>query len=273
MIPKIIHYCWFGGNPLPELALKCIASWKKYCPDYEIICWNEANYSLDKKCAYVQEAFEEKKWAFVSDYARLDIVYNQGGIYLDTDVELISSLDDLLSENCFLGLETSGYIATGLGFGAEKNNLGIKKMLDEYKNIHFRIDKGIFDTTPCPKRNTAPFLEEGFDGNRLEVQRLQSVVIYPPEFFCPLDYETKCMNITPNTKSIHHYGGMWISDSDKKIGKLVESYEKNHGRIATFLYKNALEFKLEEKQDNMNLYSFVIKKLKRKCLKIQGKLN
>ena len=92
-IPKVIHYCWFGKGEMPKIAQKCIKSWKKYCPDYEIVCWNETNYSLDKKCAYVQEAFEEKKWAFVSDYARLDIVYSYGGIYLDTDVELISSLE------------------------------------------------------------------------------------------------------------------------------------------------------------------------------------
>ena len=273
MIPKIIHYCWFGGNPLPELTLKCIDSWKKYCPDYEIICWNESNYNIDKKCTYIQEAYEEKKWAFVSDYARLDIIYNYGGIYLDTDVELISSVDDLLDEKCFLGLETSGYIATGLGFGAEKNSVAIKKMLDEYKDIHFRIDQDIFDTMPCPRRNSAPFWEEGLNDKSLTIQHLQSATVYPSEFFCPLDYETNCMNITANTRSIHHYSGMWFSDSDKKISQMVESFEKNHGRVITLLYKNILEFRFKKKEDNMNMYTFVVKKIKRKWLNIQGKLN
>ena len=273
MIPKIIHYCWFGGNSLPDLALKCIDSWKKYCPDYEIICWDETNYTFDKKSIYVQEAYEEKKWAFVSDYARLDIIYNYGGIYLDTDVELIASLDDLLDEECFLGLETSGFIATGLGFGAEKNNIAIKKMLDEYKDIHFRIDKGIFDTIPCPRRNTVPFWSEGLNEKSLKIQYLQSATIYPPEYFCPLDYVTNCINITSNTRSIHHYGSMWISESDKQIRKMVEGYKKNHGWMTTLLYKNILEFRFKKIEDNTSFYKFIAKKLKRKWLKIQGKLN
>lgn len=267
MIPKIIHYCWFGGNPLPELALKCIESWKKYCPDYEIVCWNETNYSLDNKCVYVQEASEEKKWAFVSDYARLDIVYNHGGIYLDTDVELISSLDDLLNEKCFLGLETSGFIATGLGFGAEKNNIAIKKMLDEYRDIHFRIDKDIFDTTPCPRRNTAPFWVEGFNGDSKEIQHLFSATIYPPEFFCPLDYETNQLKITSNTKSIHYFSATWISDLDKEIAKRVKEYEQHHGKISSLIYKWSTEYRLKKQEEGWNLYSFVIRKIKSKIKK------
>lgn len=273
MIPKIIHYCWFGGSPLPELALKCIESWKKYCPDYEIICWNESNYSLEKKCVYVKEAFEEKKWAFVSDYARLDIIYNHGGIYLDTDVELISSLDDLLGEKCFLGLETSGYIATGLGFGAEKNNFAIKRMLDEYRDIHFRIDKDIFDTTPCPRRNTAPFWEDGFKGESLKIQYLDSATIFPTEFFCPLDFETKEMSITRNTKSIHHYEASWISEADKKVDRLINEYRRTHGKLSTLIYKNYIEYSIKKTEESCGLFKFVLKKSKKKWLKIKGKLN
>ena len=103
MIPKKIHYCWFGGNPLPELAIRCIESWKKYCPDYEIIRWDESNYDVTKN-KYMYQAYENKRWGFVPDYARLDIIYNYGGIYLDTDVELLNSLDDLLDQKCFLGI-------------------------------------------------------------------------------------------------------------------------------------------------------------------------
>ena len=121
MLPKKIHYCWFGGNELPDLAIKCIESWKKYCPDYEIIEWNETNFDLEC-CDFVKEAYKAKKWAFVSDYARLKVVYDNGGIYLDTDVELVKSLDILLQEKCYFGEETTGYVATGLGFGAENGN-------------------------------------------------------------------------------------------------------------------------------------------------------
>ena len=124
MIPKVIHYCWFGGNELPELAMKCIDSWKKFCPDYEIKQWNEKNYDLDSS-RYIKEAYKNKKWAFVSDYARLDIIYNNGGIYLDTDVELIGKLDEFLDEKCFLAAEREEYVNTGLGFGAEKGNVVI----------------------------------------------------------------------------------------------------------------------------------------------------
>ena len=118
MIPKKIHYCWIGGNPLPELAIKCIESWKKYCPDYEIIEWNEKNYDF-RKNQFMREAYDEKKWGFVPDYARLDIIYEHGGIYLDTDVEIIKPLDSLLKEQGFAGMEQPGIVALGLGFGAE----------------------------------------------------------------------------------------------------------------------------------------------------------
>ena len=267
MIPKTIHYCWFGGNPLPELALKCIESWKKYCPDYEIVCWNERNYDLNKKCVYVKEAVEEKKWAFVSDYARLDVIYNHGGIYLDTDVELISSLDDFLKDKCFLGMETSGVIATGLGFGAVKNSEAIRKMIDEYEGIHFRFASGIFDTTPCPRRNTAPFWEEGYKDDYTGIQYLKSATVYPPEYFCPLDYKTNKMKITSNTKSIHHFSASWISEADKEIDKLVKEYAKKHNKLITLMYKNSLEYKLKKRDENMNLFGYLLKKIKRKYLK------
>ena len=121
MIPKKIHYCWFGNNPLPESVQRCIESWKKYCPGYEIIEWNEGNYNINK-IPFIEKAYKEKKYAFVSDYARLDIIYNEGGIYLDTDVELIKNIDPLLEHSCFLALESCGAVATGLGFGSIKKH-------------------------------------------------------------------------------------------------------------------------------------------------------
>ena len=155
MIPKIIHYCWFGKNKYPAIVQKCVASWHKYCPDYEIKLWNEDNYDV-KKNMYMIEAYKNKKWAFVSDFARLDIIYKEGGIYLDADVELVRSLDDLLEEKCFVAGDGMG-INTGLGFGAEKEHTVVKEMLDLYEGKHF-ITAGVPDLTPCTVLNTKPFV-------------------------------------------------------------------------------------------------------------------
>ena len=142
MLPKKIHYCWFGGNKLPDLAIKC--------------------------CDFVKEAYQAKRWAFVSDYARLKVVYDNGGIYLDTDVELVKSLDILLQEKCYFGEETTGYVNTGLGFGAEKHSPIIDLLLKEYYNKHFINDDGSYNMDPCPKINTKPLLQFGysFSGNK-----------------------------------------------------------------------------------------------------------
>lgn len=136
MIPKIIHYCWFGGQPKPEMVLKCIESWKKYCPDWEIIEWNESNFDVSQH-PYMKEAYERKKWAFVSDVARLLLVYNYGGIYLDTDVELHESLNELLIERAFFVFESDVYINTGVGFGCEKEHKSVETMLHYYDKRNF----------------------------------------------------------------------------------------------------------------------------------------
>ena len=149
MIPKVIHYCWFGGNPMPKLAKKCIKSWKKYLPDYEIIEWNESNFDINC-CNYVKEAYQEQKFAYVSDYARLKIIYDNGGIYLDIDVEIIKPLDDLLKYDSFFGFENPEFIATGLGFGAVKHNKIVKQMMDEYGNNHYHIEGSEADNVSCP---------------------------------------------------------------------------------------------------------------------------
>ena len=130
MIPKVIHYCWFGGNPIPEKDRRYIEGWKEKCPDYEIIEWNERNYDVSKN-KYMAQAYEEKKWGFVSDYARLDLVYQYGGIYFDTDVELLKPLDNLLELEMFCGFESTKYVNFGIGFGAEKENPV------NYQNVRF----------------------------------------------------------------------------------------------------------------------------------------
>ena len=152
-IPKIIHYCWFGRGKLPKLAEKCIESWKKYCPQYKIVCWNEDNFDINQN-KYAKEAYEAGKWAFVSDYVRLKVLYDEGGIYLDTDVELIKPLDKLIEDGGFMGFDDNGVISTGLGFACEKGNKLIEALLADYDGISFICNDGAYDLTPCPDRNT-----------------------------------------------------------------------------------------------------------------------
>ena len=212
MIPKIIHYCWFGGNPLPSLALKCIKSWKKYCPDYEIIEWNESNYDIASAPLYVQQAYEEKQWAFVSDYARLQIVYENGGIYLDIDVEILRSLDAFLVHEAYFGIEAEEYgvfVATGLGFGAVKGSPVVKAMLDCYQDIPFILGDGSYDKKPCPRRNTEAIVPFGFIAKDENQILPENIAIYSSTYFCPMSFTDGILHKTSNTYSIHHFNGAW----------------------------------------------------------------
>lgn len=205
MIPKKIHYCWFGKGKYPEIVKRCIKSWKKYCPEYEIILWNEDNYDV-RKNRYTKEAYENKKWAFVSDYARLDIIYREGGIYLDTDVELIKPLDDLLVQDSYFAADGCG-INSGLGFGAEKGNHVVKRLLDEYEGVSF-IKDGKPDLTPCTFLNTRPFLEYGYNPSDGHVQCIMGTTVFPSEYFSPINGMSE-LNITMNTYGIHHGSRLW----------------------------------------------------------------
>ena len=167
MIPKKIHYCWVGGNPLPESAKKCISSWRRYCPDYEIIEWNESNYDFTKN-QYMRESFEAKKWAFATDYARLDIIYQYGGIYLDTDVEIIKSFNPLLKNKGFAGFEDSEFVNSGQGFGAEAGNPVIKKLLESYDDLIFKSKDGSLNMIASPELNTEVLSDLGLIGNGKE---------------------------------------------------------------------------------------------------------
>lgn len=214
MIPKVIHYCWFGGKPLPEEYKKNIETWKKFMPDYKIIKWDETNYDYNK-IKFTKEAYESKKWAFVTDYARLDIIYNYGGIYLDTDVEVIKKFDDLLNNKAFMGIESGNYINTGLGFGAIAKHKGIKANMKEYEKMSFYDDEGLEKMINCPMITTNLLKKNGakLDGN---IENVMDICIYPMEFFCPLDYYTGKMKITSNTYSIHKYSMSWGSNVGKK---------------------------------------------------------
>ena len=233
-IPKIVHYCWFGKNELPALAKKCIESWEKYCPDYEIICWNESNTDITEN-RYAREAYSAGKWAFVTDYVRLKKVYEYGGIYLDTDVELIKPLDDLIEKGAYLGFEDKGLVSTGLGFAAEAGNYVIGEILKDYDEIPFILEDGSYDLTPCPKRNTEVLKKLGMNTENV-LQNFMGVNILPEEYLCPINYYTGKKKITENTYSIHHYSASWTSSVTKRTTRIkriigVKMYDKLYGKF------------------------------------------
>lgn len=215
MIPKKIHYCWFGGKPLPELAEKCIASWKKYCPDYEIIEWNETNYDVNK-CAYMKEAYQAEKWGFVPDYARFDIIHSHGGVYLDTDVEIIRNIDEFLENKAFMGFERDEYVNPGSIIGGEKGNQELKRIMNWYETHHFLKESGEPDLTASPAIVTGILEEVGLRKEQ-SVQILNgTLTIYPKDFFAPMDYYTGDITLTENTASIHHYCASWLTTKKKR---------------------------------------------------------
>lgn len=215
MIPKIIHYCWFGRGPLPELAQKCIASWKKYLPDYEIKEWNEDNFDVNI-IPYTAEAYKAKKYAFVSDYARFWILYQYGGIYFDTDVEVIRPIDDIISRGNFMGCETdaskdgsdAASVAPGLGMGVNPGLGIIKKMLDFYEGRHFEFIPGGIGQLTIVHITTEVLLKAGLKLQQ-GIQQVDDMWIYPAEYFCPINLKTGRIHVRPNTRTIHHYAGTW----------------------------------------------------------------
>ncbi len=215
MIPKTIHYCWFGGNEKPKTVIKCINSWKKYCPNYDIIEWNDNNIDISLCPTYVQQAYERHKWAFVTDYVRLKVVYENGGIYFDTDVELIKKIDFLLNNRAFFGFENANYIATGLGFGAEKGLDILREMMNEYKDIVFIMKDGSLNQETCPSINTRTFVKHGLIKNNKMQYLDDGILILPSIYMCPIDYETGKYTKSLKTISIHWFDSSWMSDDDR----------------------------------------------------------
>lgn len=207
MIPKKIHYCWFGRNPKPKLAKKCIASWKRLCPDYEVIEWNEDNFDVEKH-PYAKYCLENQKYAFLSDFVRLVVILEQGGIYFDTDVELIKKPDDLLEYEAFYGFENNEYVASGLGFGAVKRQITVIKMLEEYDQL--QKEDGTFELKGCPRLNTAALVKLGLQQNGME-QEVAGARIFPSDYFNPFEDATGLLKSTENTYSIHWYAKSWMS--------------------------------------------------------------
>ena len=243
MIPKIIHYCWFGGNPLPESAKKCIASWRKYLPDYEIWQWSEGslhdnvndneNVLFDKilsfdvnSIPYTQQAYEAKKYAFVSDYARFWVLYHYGGLYFDTDVEVIANMDEIVARGAFMGLEIDGSkkgtkiaINPGLGLGAEAEFPIYQEILNGFAGMDYYGADGKRSNYTMIPMVTDLFLGKGLEANG-KVQSICDVTIYPQRFFNPYNGVTGELSITSDTHSIHWYSATWMEPKTKWFMKL-----------------------------------------------------
>ncbi len=221
MIPKIIHYVWVGGKPLTPLAEKCIASWKKYCPDYEIKRWDETTFDINQN-NYCKQAYESKKWAFVSDYIRLKVMYDFGGIYMDTDVEVVKSLDDFLDNKAFSGYEDKDTIPTGI-MASEKHGAWVNELLKDYDTKTFINEDGSFnmETNVVQITNTTKRMYPKLNLNNT-LTDCGDVVFYPKDYFCPIDLITNKKRITANTHTIHWFAGSWLTGK-AKFKKAIKS--------------------------------------------------
>lgn len=235
MIPHNIYYCWFGDNEMPELVLKCIDSWKKYLKDYTIHRIDETNFDIDE-FDYAREAYQRKHWAFVSDVARTKVLVDKGGIYLDTDVELIQSIDDLISKGAFLGSEDDYVFAKdsllslgegksrglvqvvnpGLVMCFESNNELLEELLEGYRNDHYVQSNRRLNRNTIVTRMTSILKKYGYNECLTEIQNVKDITIYPSEYFAPYSNVYGTQETTPNTRSIHHYAASWFSP----VGKL-----------------------------------------------------
>lgn len=243
MIPKVIHYCWFGRNPLPASALKCIESWKKYLPDYEIKEWNEDNFDVNI-IPYTAEAYRLKKYAFVSDYARFWILYKYGGLYFDTDVEVIKSMDDIIARGPFMGIENLAQMGKspkhlgvnpGLGLGATSGMVLYSDILNKYNKMHY---VGLLHrTTGIVVDHVSKIIESKGYEKMGDLLLCEGVWIYPPEYFCPKDYITNQLNITNNTRSIHHYTATWLKKNESLVYKVKTKFEYLKVRLLITLNK------------------------------------
>lgn len=207
-IPKVIHYCWFGRNPLPALAVKCIVSWHKYLPEYEIIEWNEDNFPFEN-FLFAKEALENRKFAHVSDVCRLYALQHHGGIYMDTDVEVLKSLDCFLHHNAFSGFENDDFVPTGI-MASEKNGLWVTNLLDYYKGRSFFLEDEALDMVSNTYIITQMMKERGFIMNNSFQEQKDYVAFYPNDYFCPKSYKTGTIDLTENSYCIHHFAKSWI---------------------------------------------------------------
>jgi len=226
LIPKIIHYMWIGKKSIPKTLQYCIDSWKKYCPDYELYRWDETNYDIEKN-QYMKQAYEHKMYGFVPDYARLDILYTYGGIYLDTDVELVKSLDDLLFQEAFCCVEKWQTINFGGGSGAIRGNKAVGELLKARENLAFVDKHGNLNKNTCGYYDTMIFQKFGYQITG-KMQKILDINIYPYEVFHPYDYMSGRIEKTENTYGIHHFNGGWL---DMTMREANEKTSKDFDRI------------------------------------------
>ena len=223
-IPKIIHYCWFGGNPLPPSALDCISSWKKYFPDYEIKEWNETNFDVNA-VPFSRDAYALKKYAFVSDYARFQILYESGGIYFDTDVEVVKPLDEFLKHDAFSGFENETQIQTGI-MACQKDFPLFQKLLEYYDDISFFNEDGTINYTTNVTIITEMCLKFGLRQDNT-FQIVDGFALYPKDYFCPIDYTSLTKVETENTATIHHFAASWFAkEAYKQLKKDRRLYHR-----------------------------------------------
>lgn len=213
-IPKTIHYCWFGKQKIPERYKRYIDSWKEHCPDYEIIRWDESNYDY-KKLLYTKQAYEVEKYAFVSDYARLDIVYEYGGIYLDVDVEVVRNFDRLLRNPMFCGFEKGNLVNTGLGFGAQKGFRELENMRACYQDLRFVEHDGTLNQTACTKYQTDYLVARGLKRNG-KLQVINEIRVLPRTVLAPYDFYGVSDLTSDATCSVHHYAATWFHKTRSK---------------------------------------------------------
>lgn len=226
MIPKTIHYCWFGRGEKPKLAQKCIASWKKFCPDYEIIEWNEDNFDVHKNC-YTEEAYNSKKYAFVTDFVRLYVLYNYGGIYMDTDVELLKPLDSFLRYEAFSGFESAQFVPTGL-MAAKEGVPIIGELLDYYNDKHFVKQNGELDLTTNCVSITQIMCKHGLKLNG-QFQTVNGFTLFPQEYFCPFINETGELKKTEKTVAIHWFNKSWLPLSTRIRSRITRVFHRFFG--------------------------------------------
>jgi hypothetical protein len=228
-IPKIVHYCWFGRKELPKFERRCIETWRRYLPGYEIMEWNEENFDMNSN-SYVREAYEQKKYAFVSDYVRLYALYNYGGIYMDTDVEVLKCFDKLLHSSAFIGFETTSHLSTSV-IGAEKQNDFIGDILEYYSRERFVREDGSLNL----KTNVSIISEYCKEKWQMSPDgRLQllanGLTIYPQSYFSPVDYDSGRISMSEDTHSIHHFSASWLPKSKQRALKLRRFIIKTFGK-------------------------------------------
>lgn len=212
---KIIHYCWFGPRPLSRLAKKCMASWKIFLPDYEVKLWNEDNFDFNQN-KFVKEAYENKKWAFVADYARLKALSEYGGIYLDTDMEITKDISHILKKECFLGVEDSGLVNAAVIGVKSPHNEFIDKLISQYENIEKFDVEDIYAMT-IPRQITKMLEPLGFDKSKNEIQEFYNgnLTVYPRDYFYPLSYDYQDNRFSENSCMVHRYDATWASKPEK----------------------------------------------------------